>query len=62
MISYLQLPWTAATKAKDKPAVIELKREYFEDPSKMIAWIASSVNAANEKVLLAIWKLLADDS
>ena len=45
-----KLPWTAATRSRDKAAVIESKREFFEDPSKMVSWIVNYMNEANEKV------------
>mmetsp|Transcript_30207 Transcript_30207/g.43154 ORF Transcript_30207/g.43154 Transcript_30207/m.43154 type:complete len:530 (+) Transcript_30207:22-1611(+) len=45
-----QLPWTAATKAKDKPAVIELKRKYLEDTSLLVSWIVSTMATANQRV------------
>ncbi len=45
-----KLPWTDATRSKDKPLVASLKRKYFDDGGALMAWVSDQVVAAELKV------------
>ena len=44
-----KLPWTDATRAKDKPEVTALKRRYFDDCESLVRWASEQVSAAENK-------------
>ena len=41
-----KLPWTEASRAKDKKMITALKDEYLTQPQRMIDWVSQMVKAA----------------
>ena len=43
-----QMPWSIASKNKEKPTVAAMKEEYLEDPMKLINWLAEQTKIIEE--------------